>query len=80
MVMVMPNKVNFRAFLDIPPKAAHAVYSVNIQQTTRARDHESTRGLAEKCRTHDQNVVSSSPATASVFVSLGKILNLNLLR
>ena len=27
-----------------------------------------------------QNVVSSSPATASVFVSLGKILNLNLLR
>ena len=26
-----------------------------------------------------QNVVSSSPATASVFVSLGKILNLNLL-
>ena len=27
-----------------------------------------------------QNVVSSSPATASMFVSLGKILNLNLLR
>ena len=45
--------------------------------------YESTRGLAEKCWTHIHytiNVVRSSPATASVFVSLGKILNLKLLR
>ena len=37
---------------------------------------ESTRGVAEKCRTHDHltiNIVSSSPATASMFVSLGKV-------
>ena len=46
--------------------------------------YESTRGLAGKPRTHDHqiiiNIVSSSPATASMFVSSGKILNLNLLR
>ena len=39
--------------------------------------------LAERRRTHDHYtiyVVSSSNAAASVFVSLGKILNLNLLR
>ena len=45
--------------------------------------YESTRGLAEKRRTHDHQtilVVSPSPATASMFVSLGKIPNLNLLR
>ena len=38
-------------------------------------------GLVEKCRTRHLtiNVVSSSPVTVSIFVSLGKILNLNLL-
>ena len=44
---------------------------------------KSMRGLAEKRRTHDHwtiSVVSSSPTMASVFVSLGKVLNLNLLR
>ena len=37
-------------------------------------------GLVEKCRTHNHktiSVVSSSPATAGVFVSLGKMLRLN---
>ena len=33
-------------------------------------------GLAEQSRTHKRKVVSSSPVTANVFVSLGKILNL----
>ena len=50
------------------------------------RSCEGTRGLAEECRTHDHhdhhdhltNVVCSSPTTGSMFVSFGKILNLNL--
>ena len=33
-------------------------------------------GLAEQSRTHKRKVVSSSPVSANVFVSLGKILNL----
>ena len=42
---------------------------------------ESACGLVQDSWSLDyQNVVSSSPATASVFVSLGKMLNLNLLR
>ena len=43
----------------------------------------SMRGPEEKRKTHNHktiDVVSSSPATASLFASLGKILNLNLLR
>ena len=42
--------------------------------------NDSMHGLAEKCMTHDRytiNVVSLSHAMASVFVSLGKILNLS---
>ena len=31
-------------------------------------------GLAEQSRTHKRKVVSSSPVSANVFVSLGKIL------
>ena len=38
--------------------------------------YESACGLAEQSRTHKRKVVSSSPISASVFVSLGKILNL----
>ena len=37
---------------------------------------ESACGLAEQSRTHKQKVVSSSPVSANMFVSLGKILNL----
>ena len=33
-------------------------------------------GLAEQSRTHKRKVVSSSPVSANVFVSLGKMLNL----
>ena len=33
-------------------------------------------GLAEQNRTHKRKAVSSSPVSASVFVFLGKILNL----
>ena len=37
-------------------------------------------GLVEQCRTHDHQTVSSSPSSANVLVSMGKILSLNLLR
>ena len=44
-------------------------------------EHVWSSGKAQDSWSLDhQNVVSSSPTTASVFVSLGKILNLNLLR
>ena len=38
---------------------------------------ESACGLVEQCRTPGRYTVSSSPASDSVFVSLGKILSLN---
>ena len=37
---------------------------------------ESVCGLAEQSRTHKRKVVSLSPVSTNVFVSLGKILNL----
>ena len=41
-----------------------------------SEDIESACGLAEQSRTHKRKVVSSSPVSANVFVSLGKMLNL----
>ena len=38
--------------------------------------NESVCGLAEQSRTRKWKVVSSSPVSANMFVSLGKILNL----
>ena len=40
---------------------------------------ESACGLVEQSRAHKREVVSSSPVSAKVFVSLGKIFNLSCL-
>ena len=40
-------------------------------------NNESACGLVKQCRTQDHQPVSSIPASANVFVSLGKILSLN---
>ena len=43
------------------------------------QNRKSACGLAEQRRTHKQKVVSSSPVSANMFVSLSKILNLDCL-